>query len=539
MFVAIIICLLLFSPAIVDTNAKTITVGEAGEYRSIQQGIDRAGDGDTVLVGSGTYHENLNVNKQLIIKGIDDGNGYPIVCGNGPGCTIGIRSGGTRIEGLRVTGTDSKGTGIGVYSDGNTILGCVVSGNRLGIQVSDSRLNTITSNDLSDNYIGIDLNRSDNNMIADNVVNSNSFHGLKLYASAGNSILDNVACYNSDDAISLEQASDNNLISGNNVSFNALSSIEFENKNAISIYLSDGNVVSNNLLKLNGGTVARDGGAHIYRLGDGVQLKNTRDCVVKDNVMIDDHYAVWIDDSENATVTGNTASGEYYNIIVENSRDCLVADNVLSNGGRNLRLLNAHHCTLRNNTMSGGMYDITLTDSWYNTIENCTWGDSAPGYQSLWLSNSSYNTLTRNTAHDNGRGIWLESSANNRLYLNDFLDGIYSASQNNFWSTPGPETYQYNGRTYTGYLGNRYGDYGGHDVNGDGLGEIPYTQNGVADQYPLTGAVTDFLIPPPVPEPSPTSLSTPGPVVTPEPASPDLWQWLGMQLKTWLQYLHF
>ncbi|CAJ37121.1 NosD domain-containing protein [Methanocella arvoryzae] len=531
--------MLFLSPGIVSSKARTIPVGPTGEYQSIQQAIESAGGGDTILVKSGTYRESLELDKPVHIKGLDDGGGAPVVCGDGAGNTISILADGVQIEGLRITSTDSKGTGIGIYSDNNTIRDCEIFGHLLGTEVSGSRLNTIDSNDLYGNYIGIDLNRSDSNVIVSNIVNGNSFHGIKLYASTENSILNNAVCYNSDDAISIEQASDNNLISGNNVSFNALSSVEFENKNAISIYQSDGNVVSDNLMQLNGGTVARDGGAHVYRLGDGVQLKNTRDSVVKDNVMIDDHYAVWIDASENATVTGNIASGEYYNVIVENSRDCLIADNVLSRSGRNIRLLNAHNCTLRNNTMSGGMYDLTLTDSWYNTIEDCTWSDSAPGYQSLWLSNSSYNLLTRNSAYDNGEGIWLERSTSNRLYLNDFLDGVYSASPGNYWNTSQPETYYYTGNAYTGYLGNHYGDYSGRDADGNGIGETGYTVNGVIDQYPLAEASYNYLIPPPATEPCTTPRSAPEPVNTSPHAGLNLWQQLAVHLKTWLQHIGF
>ena len=51
-------------------------------YSTIQEGIDVAIDGDTILVGSGTYIENIIINKNIILKSvqaveaiiIDDGN---------------------------------------------------------------------------------------------------------------------------------------------------------------------------------------------------------------------------------------------------------------------------------------------------------------------------------------------------------------------------------------------------------------------------------------------------------------------------------
>lgn len=471
----------------------------------------------------------------MAIIGLDNGSGYPVLYGDYNRTTIGILADEVRIENMGVTGPPGQHSGITVTGNRSTIKNCIVFGNKEGIMLTGSNGNTILMNEICGNFVGLELNQSDLNAIVDNTVHDNSFHGIKLNGSSNNTLIENAACYNSDDAITIENASHHNLISENNVSCNALDSIEFENKNAIYVYGSYGNIISGNLMKLNGGTVARDHGARIYRLGDAVQLKGTTDTVVSDNVMIDNHYAVWIDNSENVTVRGNTASGGYYNILIENSRDCLVSDNELTKSGRNLRLLKAHNCTLRDNIISDSMYDITLTDSWFNTIENCTWGNSAPGYQSLWLSNSSYNVLTRNTAHNNSAGIWLENSANNLLYLNDFLDGVYFASPGNYWNTSRPEIYLYMDKPYTGYLGNRYGDYTGSDTDGDGVGEVSYTLNGVTDPYPITGDSKSYVIPDSTPVNSPSPGSTPVIDGTTVSGEPDFWQRLGMYFKTWLQ----
>ena len=70
---------------IVKAEPETIVVPD--DYGSIQEAINHAIDGDTVFVKSGTYHENLVVNKSLSLVGenvdttIVDGNppeGYRI-----------------------------------------------------------------------------------------------------------------------------------------------------------------------------------------------------------------------------------------------------------------------------------------------------------------------------------------------------------------------------------------------------------------------------------------------------------------------------
>lgn len=62
-------------------DAATLTVNESGgaDYKIIQDAIDNAIAGDTILVYSGTYYENVNVTKKLILRGIDNGKGKPEV----------------------------------------------------------------------------------------------------------------------------------------------------------------------------------------------------------------------------------------------------------------------------------------------------------------------------------------------------------------------------------------------------------------------------------------------------------------------------
>ncbi len=71
--IAIGIIVLVFFILTGASQAATITV--PNDYSKIQWAINNATSGDTILVKSGTYYENVNVNKQLILRGI----GMPVV----------------------------------------------------------------------------------------------------------------------------------------------------------------------------------------------------------------------------------------------------------------------------------------------------------------------------------------------------------------------------------------------------------------------------------------------------------------------------
>lgn len=66
----LIIAIALYVIGIGAGAAATLTVDDSGgaDYMRIQDAINNASTGDTILVYSGTYYENVNVTKQLTIR---------------------------------------------------------------------------------------------------------------------------------------------------------------------------------------------------------------------------------------------------------------------------------------------------------------------------------------------------------------------------------------------------------------------------------------------------------------------------------------
>jgi parallel beta-helix repeat protein len=111
-----------------SANATTFTVNASGggDYTRIQAAIDNASAGDTILVYSGIYHENVNVTKQLTLRGI----GNPVVDAAGSGSAITLAAHGITLEGFTATGSGfNPEVGIRVTSSNNTLTGNNASNN--------------------------------------------------------------------------------------------------------------------------------------------------------------------------------------------------------------------------------------------------------------------------------------------------------------------------------------------------------------------------------------------------------------------------
>jgi len=234
-------------------RTATITVGPSGcDYMSIQEAIDEADWGDIIEVQSGTYQENVDLNKPLALCGV----GNPVINAGGKGSAITISTLYAILDGFTVTNVED--CGINVTGSWNIISSNNASslGDAPGMVFYESDGNLIINNTANDCLEGLELYRSEHNELLSNTAShskSSDFSGgISIIDSYENTIRKNILDDNVWYGIALaayeptpfENDTDQ---SGNEISDNMISGSE----NGILLLGSSKNIIQNNTVEHN------------------------------------------------------------------------------------------------------------------------------------------------------------------------------------------------------------------------------------------------------------------------------------------------
>ena len=282
-------CFLILGVLIIASTANSATyiVSEKSDDYSIQSAINKAVDGDRIIVKSGIYSERINVTKRLILRGVDTGNGLPIVNANGRRDAITLIADGIWLEGFSVinSGSASEDAGIKVLSSKNIVRGNILNNNSYGLFLKNSSYNEIKLNQAWGNDVGIALQSSRNNTLMDNYAASNSFAGIFSGNSKGNTIKNNTAYGNSWVGL-LFNNTENGLIEGNTA---------FANVNA------------------------------------GIWVRNSKfNQITGNNASYNPIFGFILDRSSNNTFSMNTANGNLDGISMDQSNNNTILENNIS-----------------------------------------------------------------------------------------------------------------------------------------------------------------------------------------------------------------
>ncbi|MDF0591842.1 right-handed parallel beta-helix repeat-containing protein [Candidatus Methanocrinis natronophilus] len=173
--------------ALAGLSCSTTIVVAPGDR--IQSAIDDAKDGDVIVVPSGLYRENLNVDKQVTLKGEDTGGGKPIINAGGDGNGISIISDAVTVQGFEVT---NARIGIDIRSRSNSVIETLVGDSWTGIALVSSAGNMLKENEVRNSWRGIYLKESEDNVLYANTVRDNRWSGIVIESSDGNLIYENL-----------------------------------------------------------------------------------------------------------------------------------------------------------------------------------------------------------------------------------------------------------------------------------------------------------------------------------------------------------
>lgn len=311
----------------------------------------------------------------------------------------------------------------------------------MGVTMGLSSWNIIRNNVASDNYEGILLSFSHNNTLDANTV-FNSYLGIDLwYGSDDNMITNNNLSYNDHTGLISNNFADNNTIEGNNMSSNG--------QNGIGLGLSKWNVITNNTFYSN------------------------------------QRYGINIEASSNVTISNNTIFANHeHGIYAGWSRDCVFNNNTVFSNDEYGIYASCSESVISNNTIFDNEDGLHVSPRDWNIIsDNNIYSNRVNG---LYLRYSSNNTIVRNTIKDNQFGAYVNSSYDNRIYHNHFINNTNQSVDSgiNHWDNGYPS----GGNYWSDYTGEDW--YSGPDQNltiCDGIGDTPYDIPGGSsrDRYPL------------------------------------------------------
>lgn len=383
------------------TTLYVNTTGSGGAYTSIQDAINAASHGDTIIVYSGTYEEELWIHRSINLTG--ENPDTTIVNGSVPDPVVEIVTDNVKISGFTFT-SDRAFKGLFVETHNNIIMdnNFRITENGYGIHLSDSNQNNITRNNFSSpNQWGIYLNSSSNNRITDNII-SNSYAGIKLEGSSNNLISGNKITLNRYRSIDLLNSEENDII-GN---------IALKNDYGMQLEASiNCNILYNNLTKNHRGLSLRGSNSTNIQYnsfssnnGIGLRLVASFYCNISSNNISENNYY------------GISLHSSYYNMISSN--------NLFSNYWSSIDLYTSSNNTISDNYVSSSIWGIHLESSENNTflnnnITNCS-------HPLMIFEQSNYNVFTRNVFFDNPD-----------MSINDSHNFVFS--NNTFINSGGPE----------------------------------------------------------------------------------------------------
>jgi len=371
----IIVTVLMVALALtVVKTGETATHNVPGDFNTIQEAIDNAVNGDTVLVHDGTYYENINfiLGKAITVRS-ENGAATTIIDGNASGSVVTFFSGQGAVSVLDGFSITNGTGGIDISSSSSPIIkNCNISNNSGtpsggGIECSQYSAPTISNCTISNN--DADYGAGIWTKFASPVItNCNINNNTSNYDGAGIYVY-----FSPDTTITGCDISNNTAIKGGGIAFVASSSSDLSNCTISDNTADDGGGIhcEDSSPTITNCRIIRNAAYNV--VGGGINAEYSTliisDCTIKDNYSGFYGGGINFRYSTSATVTNCTISGNI-------SRG--------DGGGLYTRHLDTFvtmvNSTIADNTAETGIGGGISSDTSFTTIFNSVfWGDRASG----------------------------------------------------------------------------------------------------------------------------------------------------------------
>lgn len=401
------------------------------------------GIGVKVISGSGNQIRdgNLVVNNQLEGILLQD-TGKVLVVGNTfRENVVGISLVDTTKSKILANNLDSsRNTAIRLSSSSqNEVNKNTIQGNNIGISLTESVNNTMSTNKIRENFLsGLQLSNSSANTIQSNVIRKNEKTGIILAKSTNNTIMGNQISNNGKTGLMLSNYSQENTLKRNNINTediglqvndsgaNQIVSNTFKKINqAIQLSSSDENELVGNSIEDAKQGIKIEGSSHnifqnltITKANWGITLVDSylnrvQSCALK----LNQDGGIFLSGSRDNKLHGNRISDSGYGILLKESLRNEITDNSITKAGiAGISLSQSSwRNTIQGNVVQGSKYALSAKESFNNLFQVNHLKKNELG---LILANSSTNTIRWNLIVQNSIGTLLEDVGKSKLIKN-------------------------------------------------------------------------------------------------------------------------